>query len=1329
MITKAATYLLKIVTALLCFFAILLATPWGSQLTIVGVNQLNFISLNYQSGSWLNTIVFDDIHLDVGSVNIDAKDVEISLHLRCFFNNKLCIDNIEGKTFSLSYQADKTASSTSQTSAQTRPQTQDRVIEFPFGFDINALAFNQVTIDISDVVTVTVENFASKAQLNHHTIAVASPSASKVEVISVTSSNSTAEKQTINLPSVFLPLNLKIENLAVKKLDITTSSNPNNIQELADIKLSGSWYQHDVVIKQSEVFVAPYGKIISQGDSKLLTPYTVNLQSHITLETLTNLPMFHDVSQQTRLPALNFFTALSNSQQVLTLSGQLDQLNANLVSQGDIDATVDLAINLTSRLLPFKLNLSSNHLPPLTIPTTALAEESLIIDQANLASQGDRYKQSFAADVLLSGFDYQQAQLTLAGSQKQGEVVLTHINFNDENSDSQVTLDGNLTIKEQLSWQFHLNSTGLSLPRRLRAISNNWLPALDGRIAGEFDSNGFIKLTQPSSTTSTAIHESANWLVDINNVAFSGQVNSQEFELNGQVSVDSLANINDSNLTIKAFNNKLTLKGNNRDSWQISGNWQSNNLAPFINFYQQMSPNEHATLTNSDNHNGTSSDALTINGSMESWFNISGAKHQPNINLISASKQLKITKLSTGKRNNTLITIKQPKLAWHYQPNASHQTKLALTSDTLYYQHHQFDAIEAKISGDINDQKLALNWQGDLAANIALSSQWQKDAQQLQGALTLAEFNYKDHKFTPNQSPNWHFDVKTTRLTIDKHCWLTPHIELCANNDLVLAKEGSVDLHLQLAGEWLNQQLLSSDVILDTDIEGDIVAQWQPELPPSLLANLTISPGVISYVEQKTENTQENERAKTPLILSQWQSGAINIELSKEQLLTHLSLTKTDNQVLVNINNRLTLPDHSLSGSVVINQLNLKPLQKLIPDIDDLNANISSNIAVSGKLSQPIVKGELAIKQGKISFTRSASDIENLDLIASINDHKATINGSLTVNNAPISYQANMAWQDEFNVSATLSAEKLALDFPPNVNIIVAPSLIAHYQNNLLQLNGNIDVIDGLLTLAQFPEGSVKISDDTIIVDDSGNAISQQKKFAIKSDINININERFKLEGFGFTGNLSGDLKVQQAPFQPMQVFGDMSVLNGSYQAYGQDLQVKQGKVNFNGPLKTPYVDFRAERYIKNDDVTVGLTVAGPSNAIELQLYSQPTMEQPETLSYLIRGQGLDSGTGNTAAIGIALGTTLTKAENLNKLIQKLPLLHDISVDTEVDGDQAQATISGYLGERIYLKYGVGIYEPIDEITVRLYLMNKLWLETVSGIEKSADIYYSFDVD
>ncbi len=94
-------------------------------------------------------------------------------------------------------------------------------------------------------------------------------------------------------------------------------------------------------------------------------------------------------------------------------------------------------------------------------------------------------------------------------------------------------------------------------------------------------------------------------------------------------------------------------------------------------------------------------------------------------------------------------------------------------------------------------------------------------------------------------------------------------------------------------------------------------------------------------------------------------------------------------------------------------------------------------------------------------------------------------------------------------------------------------------------------------------------------------------------------------------------------------------------------------------------------------------------------------------------------------AIGVVLGSAITNFSGVLTQIERLPLINRI----EIDGDDKQASIAGYLGDQVYNKYGIGIIEPINELSVRFYLLSRLWVETVSGLENSVDIYYSFDIN
>ena len=75
-------------------------------------------------------------------------------------------------------------------------------------------------------------------------------------------------------------------------------------------------------------------------------------------------------------------------------------------------------------------------------------------------------------------------------------------------------------------------------------------------------------------------------------------------------------------------------------------------------------------------------------------------------------------------------------------------------------------------------------------------------------------------------------------------------------------------------------------------------------------------------------------------------------------------------------------------------------------------------------------------------------------------------------------------------------------------------------------------------------------------------------------------------------------------------------------------------------------------------------------------------------------------------------------------LMQSSGALKGVSLGIEGKNWKARAAIGGYISDRIYLSYGVGLYTPVNTVTVRLDILHNLWMEVISGIQSSADVYY-----
>jgi autotransporter translocation and assembly factor TamB len=302
---------------------------------------------------------------------------------------------------------------------------------------------------------------------------------------------------------------------------------------------------------------------------------------------------------------------------------------------------------------------------------------------------------------------------------------------------------------------------------------------------------------------------------------------------------------------------------------------------------------------------------------------------------------------------------------------------------------------------------------------------------------------------------------------------------------------------------------------------------------------------------------------------------------------------------------------------------------------------------------------------------------------------------------------------------------------PPYTQLLVSEQLDIILTGELLDLNGDIVVHEGSLEHQQLPEGGVTLSDDVVEVDLVGNVIYERSPFDVRMNVGLLIEDKFRIVGDMVNATVGGDLQLRQEPRQPLQVFGNLNVIGGELRAYQQRLRIQRGTVSFAGTPDNPELDVRAQREIPGDKLVVGLQLQGTLKQPKLEVFSDPAMSHGAAMSYLVRGRGLDSGAGaDGVAMALSLGTGLVNQTALVTELNSLPGISNIAFGSEGSNESdTAATVGGYIGERLYLSYGMGIYEPINVLTARLYLQTRLWLEVVSRLENSVDLYYSFDID
>jgi translocation and assembly module TamB len=245
--------------------------------------------------------------------------------------------------------------------------------------------------------------------------------------------------------------------------------------------------------------------------------------------------------------------------------------------------------------------------------------------------------------------------------------------------------------------------------------------------------------------------------------------------------------------------------------------------------------------------------------------------------------------------------------------------------------------------------------------------------------------------------------------------------------------------------------------------------------------------------------------------------------------------------------------------------------------------------------------------------------------------------------------------------------------------------------------------------------GATQASPDVVVVDEK----QQQRaasKLPVSALVKVDLGHRTHVVGMGLDGRVSGVLTVVERPGRATTGQGQIAV-NGTYHAYGQNLQIQRGQLLFaSTPIDNPGLNIRAVRKLNpnatiDEGQEVGLLVSGTAQRPILTVFSNPVMEQSDALSYLVTGKPLSQVKGGEGdmvgaaaqALGSAAGDLLARS-----IGSKLGV-DDVGVSSnEALGGSSAFTVGKYLSPRLYLSYGVGLFEPGEVITLR-YRLSKRW--------------------
>src|SRR5574338_102247 len=206
-----------------------------------------------------------------------------------------------------------------------------------------------------------------------------------------------------------------------------------------------------------------------------------------------------------------------------------------------------------------------------------------------------------------------------------------------------------------------------------------------------------------------------------------------------------------------------------------------------------------------------------------------------------------------------------------------------------------------------------------------------------------------------------------------------------------------------------------------------------------------------------------------------------------------------------------------------------------------------------------------------------------------------------------------------------LRAERLAVAQLPDRWVMVSGTGDLRLAEGKLAVEGEVGVDAAYLELAQ--AGQPTLSSDVVV---RGREKKQGSAMPVRLDLNLDLGRRFYFRGSGLNSRLQGRLRLTADNAQPLRAFGSVQTVDGRFDAYGRELAIERGIVNFQGQVDNPGLNVLALR--KNLSVEAGVEVSGTAKNPRVRLVSVPDVPDPEKLSWMVLGRPPGEGVGNQDA-------------------------------------------------------------------------------------------------
>ncbi|WP_052122418.1 autotransporter assembly complex protein TamB [Chelonobacter oris] len=1266
----------------------LLASGYGQRgLLKLADNLLDELQIEQISGSLSDGLHLKNVEYHSDGIGVSIAETHAQLRFSCLWQRKVCIDDLSLDKVTIG--VDTALLPPSEPNPPSSGEM--RRITLPLAIDINNIALQNVNAKV-DNMAFNMNRFQTALSLNNDqglTIQPIQIEQFAVETAEPASDNGGEKAQTAT-ERALAPQTTDWEALQ-QQLAKPLLANVQQITLPFDLHILGlhgrDWHYREQGENGLDIAI-PIVDLVADASGYDVVLQQLKINSDlIDLDAQGEITLAQDFPLDFRLSA-DIYPLLQAEKLILpqsavklNLNGALKQTaTLQLVTQGAADLQLDGQLQLNQTNNPFNLHLQS---PQFRYPFSAAPQSDA--DQANNRTNADIALHDL--DLQLDG-NLSQYRIALQSAVSGNAVPPSRLSFNGNGTLRDLTiqsllieaLNGKAELNAKLAWHdgIHWQSAITLENIDTRHYLPEWAALLNGGLNSEGTVNG------------------ENWQVAISDVALDGRLNNQPLQLNGNLQSSRQRWLNAEQVKLVYGNNTVTLNGHFDENSDLQADINAPNLAGLL-------PNLSASL------NGN----INIQGSLQ--------KPSADIDLISKNIQYQDFRLrnfsAKGRLNMDEIIA----------------GALYLNLDSFKYADIELQQTKLIAEGNEKNHKLNLRTAGKpVSGTLNIYGGFDRAAEMWQGTFSQVRLNSPVGDWRNNHNMQVGFNAAQNEAEVSAHCWLNQQAQICFPQTFKAGNNGDIPFELKQINLAMINDFLDKNSQVSGIIDGSGKVAWFSDKPFELA--LALKSGQLGFKQRIDYRTFQIELQNLN-IDSQIQNNNLTLKTAAE--INRSGRLATD----------LTVSDLSaartLSGDIRLQDFNLDLLNQLLAKGERVQGVINSRLQLGGNLQAPLLNGGFNLENLSAKMYSLPFQVSDGRINIAFNGTSSTLNGTLQTPESRLNLSGNASWRtlEQWQAQIAAQADRFKLDMPGIAQIEISPNVEANINPQLLSLTGNVDVPWARIEIEALPESAVGVSSDLVIIDSKNKAairqalqeqaLARQAGMAVSSNITLNIGNDVRLNAYGLKANLNGTLAVRQE--KTLGLYGQVNIQNGRYASFGQDLLIRRGQISFSGLASQPFLNIEAIRNpeaMENSKIVAGIKVTGIAEQPDVAVFSEPGMSQDEALSYLLTGRGLDNSgdSASSASIGAAmLGLGLSKSGKLVGGIGEAFGISDLTLDTAGIGDNSQVVVSGNITPRLQVKYGVGLFQPLAELTLRYKIMPQLFLQSVSGVNQAVDLLYQFE--